>query len=202
MTHQLIHSTLEKGGETQATELLSKLAPAEAAKELAYRLYQISERKKPRRMPFLQHAGAIVAGHGKRRAPSSGQTHAGQPVFGGIVMALSNLEHVGKGLELLRQGLAPWVEREFVNAFSANSAQNALRYLPDDGVNSTKPIVEWDVAALLRLMWDASREVFGKILGRPSATMSANCREVRNRWAHQTPTECHGSRYRTRAGYL
>jgi len=46
MVHHLIR-TLEAGGESAAAELAAKLgAKAEAARELAYRLYTLCERKK------------------------------------------------------------------------------------------------------------------------------------------------------------
>ena len=46
MVHHLIRA-LEAGGEQAASELVAKLgSKAETARELAYRLYQICERKK------------------------------------------------------------------------------------------------------------------------------------------------------------
>ncbi len=48
-----------------------------------------------------------------------------------------------------------------------------------------KPLAEWDAAALLKLMWEASNEVFRRVLGQAERTLVSELREVRNRWAHQ-----------------
>jgi hypothetical protein len=47
-------------------------------------------------------------------------------------MAISNQERVGKAMDLLRVGLAPFVEREFNNLHQAQAADAARRYLGDD----------------------------------------------------------------------
>jgi putative DNA methylase len=58
VVHQLIR-TLEAGGETAAAHLVAKLGnKAEAARELAYRLYTICERKK--RAPQALSYNALV----------------------------------------------------------------------------------------------------------------------------------------------
>ena len=47
-------------------------------------------------------------------------------------MAITNQERVGKAMELLRAGLAPFVEREFKSLHQAQAAEAARRYLGDD----------------------------------------------------------------------
>ena len=84
-------------------------------------------------------------------------------------MAITNQERVGKAMELLRAGLAPFVEREF----------------DADQAGDSKPVAEWDVAALLRLMWDSWNDVFARTLGRAERSLVQELRDVRNRWAHQ-----------------
>ena len=81
-------------------------------------------------------------------------------------MAITNQERVGKAMELLRSGLAPFVEREFRSQHQAQAAEAARRYFGDDRTVGKKPVAEWDVAALLKLMWEAWNEMFGKTLGR------------------------------------
>lgn len=44
-------------------------------------------------------------------------------------MAITNQERVGKGKELLRQGLAPFVERELKNVHKAEALSEASRYV-------------------------------------------------------------------------
>ena len=76
-------------------------------------------------------------------------------------MAITNQERVGKAMELLRAGLAPFVEREFKNLHQAQATDAARRYLGDDRTVGKKPLADWDVAALLKLMWEAWNDVFG-----------------------------------------
>jgi len=94
-------------------------------------------------------------------------------------MAITNRERVGKALELLRDGLAPYVERE-----SADT--DVTRYL-DDPTVARKAIGGWDVAALLRLMWEAWNNIFQRTLGRAERSMVQELRDWRNKWAHQEP---------------
>ncbi|MDD4019342.1 MAG: Swt1 family HEPN domain-containing protein [Kiritimatiellae bacterium] len=101
-------------------------------------------------------------------------------------MAISNYERVGKALELLRAGLAPFVDRELQAAAKdgAVTPQKLGEFL-DDPILGTKPLTDWDAAALLKLMWEAWNEVFRKILGHAERSLVSELREVRNRWAHQ-----------------
>jgi len=102
-------------------------------------------------------------------------------------MALTNQERVGKAMELLRQGLAPFAEREFKNLHKAQGPAEALRYMGEDRLLAKKPLAEWDVAALLKLMWESWNEVFGKTLGRAERSLVQELRDWRNKWAHQEP---------------
>ena len=102
-------------------------------------------------------------------------------------MAITNQERVGKAMDLLRQGLAPFAEREFKNLHKVQANAEAMRYTGDDRQLAKKPITEWDVAALLKLMWEAWNEVFGKTLGRAERSLVQELRDWRNKWAHQEP---------------
>jgi hypothetical protein len=102
-------------------------------------------------------------------------------------MAITNQERVGKAMDLLRAGLAPFVEREFKNVHHAQAAEVALRSVGDDRTVGRKPVAEWDVAALLRLMWDSWNEVFARTLGRAERSLVQELRDARNKWAHQEP---------------
>src|SRR6202790_2991851 len=98
-------------------------------------------------------------------------------------MAITNQERVGKAMELLRTGLAPFVEREFRSQHQAQAADAARRYFGDDRTVGKKPVAEWDVAALLKLMWDAWNDTFG----RAERSLVQELRDFRNKWAHQEP---------------
>ncbi len=103
-------------------------------------------------------------------------------------MAITNQERVGKGMDLLRSGLAPFVEREVQAAAKIGSVRmEAVRRFAEDPVLGQKPIVRWDVAGLLKLMWETWNEVFGRTLGRAERSLVQELRDWRNKWAHQEP---------------
>lgn len=96
-------------------------------------------------------------------------------------MDITNHERVGKALELLKAGLARFVEREFESMDKDRAATEAGRFLSEDRLNAKKPIAEWDVAALLKLMWESWNEVFRKTLGKAERTLASELRDVRNK---------------------
>jgi len=101
-------------------------------------------------------------------------------------MATSNHARVGTALELLRAGLAPFVEREVDAAIEAGRVRGeSLRRFLDDPILAQKPLGEWDVAGLLRLVWELWNEVFREVLGLSQRSLVSELREWRNRWAHQ-----------------
>ena len=100
-------------------------------------------------------------------------------------MAITNHERVGKALELLRAGLAPFVEREFNSVYQDQAAAAALGFLGEDRLLAQKAIRDWDAAALLKLMWDAWHEVFKRTLGFAERSLVSELRDLRNKWAHQ-----------------
>jgi predicted AAA+ superfamily ATPase len=102
-------------------------------------------------------------------------------------MAITNQERIGKAMDLLRQGLAPFVDREFRNVHKAQALAEALRYMGDDRLYAKKALTDWDVAGVLKLMWDAWNEVFARTLGRAERSLVQELRDWRNKWAHQEP---------------
>ncbi len=103
-------------------------------------------------------------------------------------MAITNQERVGKAIDLLRSGLAPFVEREIQSAIKSTVVrmENILRFADDPNL-SKKPIADWDVAGLLKLMWETWNDVFGRTLGRAERSLVQELRDWRNKWAHQEP---------------
>ena len=61
---------------------------------------------------------------------------------------------------------------------AAYAADAARRYFGDDRTLGKKPITEWDVAALLKVMWEAWNDVFGKTLGRAERSLVQELREL------------------------
>jgi predicted AAA+ superfamily ATPase len=103
-------------------------------------------------------------------------------------MAITNQERVGKAMELLRTGLAPFVEREIHSAVKSGSVRmDAIRRFAEDPKLSEKPIAQWDAAGLLKLMWETWNDVFGRTLGRAERSLVSELRDIRNKWAHQEP---------------
>ncbi len=103
-------------------------------------------------------------------------------------MAMSNHERVGRALDLLRAGLAPFVDREVEATLRAGRiTHDSLQRFLDDPQLGRKPIAEWDASALLRLMWELWNEVFRQTLGFSERSLVSELREWRNKWAHQEP---------------
>ncbi|MFZ1124205.1 MAG: Swt1 family HEPN domain-containing protein [Candidatus Baltobacteraceae bacterium] len=103
-------------------------------------------------------------------------------------MAVTNQERVGKAMELLRAGLAPFVEREVQSAIKGGVVRmDGLRRFAEDPMLSNKPIEQWDTAGLLKLMWETWNDVFRRTLGFAERSLVSELRDVRNKWAHQEP---------------
>ncbi|SHE99612.1 Swt1 family HEPN domain-containing protein [Desulforamulus putei] len=111
-------------------------------------------------------------------------------------MSFSNLERVGKGLEVLRRGLIPYTMREFKAMYgdrwwqvvSENSLTGAIGLeRRKEGKAADEAYASLDVQALLVLMWHNWNEVFQVKLGHAGRSYVSELREVRNRWAHQQP---------------
>ena len=103
-------------------------------------------------------------------------------------MATTNHERVGKALELLKAGFGPFVDREIQTAVRAQRIDAAtLRRFVDDPLIGDKPATDWDVAALLKLMWETWNDVFRAVLGRAERNFVSELRDHRNNWAHQRP---------------
>jgi len=102
-------------------------------------------------------------------------------------MAQSNLERIGKALELLNQGLKPFVERELRAAYGDTwIAQAGLVDVHAPSAQKGKA-PRLDTQALLGVMWDQWNNVFKKTLGHAERSLVSELRETRNKWAHQEP---------------
>src|SRR5256885_1493838 len=100
-------------------------------------------------------------------------------------MAITNHERVGKGLDLLKGGLGPFVDREFKSAYKDRAAAEASRFMSEVRLNTQRPIADWDAAALLKLMWDSWNDIFRRTLGPAERSLLSELRDHRNKWAHQ-----------------
>ena len=101
-------------------------------------------------------------------------------------MAITNHDRIGKALDLLREGLGPFVEREVTAKVKARAVRiDSIRRFAENPILADKPIAEWDASALLKLMWDTWNDVFRDALGFTERSLVSELRTWRNRWAHQ-----------------
>nr|BAL52507.1 hypothetical conserved protein [uncultured Bacteroidetes bacterium] len=100
-------------------------------------------------------------------------------------MAMTNRDRGGKALELLREGLSPYVERELRRFLGPNVEAEAARLIGEDRYNAGKQLSDLDVAALLKVMWESWNDVFRKTLGFAERSLVSELREWRNQWAHR-----------------
>jgi predicted AAA+ superfamily ATPase len=102
-------------------------------------------------------------------------------------VAITNHERVGKALELLKDGLRPFVEREL----KARDAQGWLNIVRESVPESQARLFTkasdppWDATSLLAVMWNQWNEVFRKTLGPAERSLVSELRDHRNKWAHQ-----------------
>ena len=101
-------------------------------------------------------------------------------------MAMSNSERIGKGLELLRNGLVPFVEREMEAVYGDKwqvKARQGVSKERDWKVENGK--VQWDAYLILMILWNHWNDVFKRTLGHAERSYVSELRKARNRWAHQ-----------------
>ena len=97
-------------------------------------------------------------------------------------MALSNHDRVGKALELLNTGLQPFFARELQSAHGDSWEETARSALNDRQGGRAG---NWDTTAMIGIMIGQWESVFRRQLGTADRTLLHECRDIRNRWAHQ-----------------
>jgi predicted AAA+ superfamily ATPase len=103
-------------------------------------------------------------------------------------MAITNQERVGKALELLKDGLSPFVERELKAQHAQMWFDQAKASVGESlSLFGTEAQPKWEIATLLAVMWNQWNVVFRKTLGQAERTLVSELRDVRNKWAHQNP---------------
>jgi predicted AAA+ superfamily ATPase len=102
-------------------------------------------------------------------------------------MAITNQERVGKAMDLLRDGLRPFAERELKAKHGDRWPSEVRAALSSRQLGQNKGELLQDVAVLLAVMDKAWGAVFSAILGRADRNLVLELIDVRNRWAHQEP---------------
>ena len=102
-------------------------------------------------------------------------------------MAISNRDRVHQGLELLKDGLVPFVER-MLKARLGGSWQKNIDSAFSRGLRRTKKgVIAWDNQSLLKVMDRFWRDAFDEVLGRTERAFVNELIEVRNAFAHDEP---------------
>jgi len=104
-------------------------------------------------------------------------------------MAITNHERVGKALDLLKDGLGPFLERELKSEYQQRWFEEVKTTLSPQQLTfaGTEKDPRWEIATVLAVMWNQWNTVFKKTLGQSERTLVSELREVRNNWAHQRP---------------
>ncbi len=101
-------------------------------------------------------------------------------------MTISNKERVGRALDLLRDGLYPFVKREMESRLGNRWEGAASACLPDHylAYKQIGEVLKEDLSALLIVMCDRWNDIFKQTLGRSERNLISELRETRNKWAH------------------
>ncbi len=100
-------------------------------------------------------------------------------------MDINNSERIGKALELLRQGLAPYVERKFPSEKVRDLPPETRRRLSKNPNRIEEPVGKWDIPPLLKLMMNRWKKEFQTTGGDFERALISELLTWRNNWAHQ-----------------
>jgi predicted AAA+ superfamily ATPase len=100
-------------------------------------------------------------------------------------MATTNPERVSKTMELLQQGLRPFVERELNAQYGEDTAARVKEILRDTRLGAGKGDSLHDVAVLLVVLDRTWGDIFRRILGKAERSLINELIADRHRWAHQ-----------------
>ncbi len=98
-------------------------------------------------------------------------------------MDVTYSQRIQKVMELLKAGLAPYVERRLQSKYKSDWADSVPRVPWQDGA------LRWDTANLLSTMCEQWHSVFASTMGHTERSLVSELREWRNKWAHQHDIE-------------
>jgi predicted AAA+ superfamily ATPase len=98
-------------------------------------------------------------------------------------MAQTNYDRITRGMDLLKIGLTPFVQRELHTAYGDDWRTKAQVLLSDTRLRSADGVL--DAAALLVIMDREWKDIFRQTLGKGERSIVNELLEVRNAWAHQ-----------------
>ncbi len=108
-------------------------------------------------------------------------------------MAKSNRDRIGEIMDALKDGLGPFVVREYRMVYKEQFAReidalltSGIYELPRSAFNSVETLTAaLDVHSILKLMWQRWNEVFREKLGQAERNYVSELMTARNDWAHQ-----------------
>lgn len=98
-------------------------------------------------------------------------------------MAKSTRQHVFEGMELLPEGLIPFVEKRLSSSLTGHWQVEVVQRVQGLKPNSNGD-VGWDQQGLLKTMMAFWRDAFGTVLGHPERSYVSELLDVRNKLAH------------------
>lgn len=98
-------------------------------------------------------------------------------------MKINNRERVGRGLDLLAEGLTPFVESRLKEAYDDGWEEQVRSRLRFGSIKAERGGGS-DPQKLLSAMWNFWHEVFSKDLAPSNRNLVKDLQDVRNRWAH------------------
>jgi hypothetical protein len=113
-------------------------------------------------------------------------------------MSISNHERVGRALNLLKEGLYPYIEREMRSVYKDHWTLAATAFVNEDQTlrRTTETILKEDLTAQLKLMWSKWDDVFKRTLGQAERSLISELRTIRNTWAHGSSSVSTDDAYR------
>jgi uncharacterized protein len=98
-------------------------------------------------------------------------------------MAINNRDRIQNGLDSLREGLIPFVERELKSKLGNYWIEEITSH--SRGIVQDAHGITWDSQALLKVMVDNWQSVFRNVLGHVERSYVGELIDVRNKWAHE-----------------
>ena len=102
-------------------------------------------------------------------------------------MAITNRDRIGRMLDQLRDGLAPFVERELKGRLGDDWAGKLDGNRPYPLKRRADGAVAWDSQALLKTMVDHWQSIFRDKLGHNERSWAGELMSARNDFAHESP---------------
>ncbi|NRP75165.1 hypothetical protein ILFOPFJJ_06088 [Ensifer psoraleae] len=99
-------------------------------------------------------------------------------------MAKSTRQHVFEGMELLPEGLIPFVEKRLETSLSGHWQVEVVQRVQGLKPNSHGTAIAWDQQGLLKAMMAFWKDSFGTVLGHPERSYVSELLDVRNKLAH------------------